>query len=108
MIVLYWIATGVTQGLFWSDKKYSAAEFHLWRLAEVVGIFLAVVLYKDFWNFIGLNLIGIFFYERILMKIAKDKWFKDKGEIFDIGIKIPRYKWQDYLILAGGIVCLFV
>ena len=108
MIVLYWISRGVTEGLKWSDRKYSATEYHLWRLVEVIAVILAVVLYKDFWNFIGLNLIGIFFYERILMKIAKDKWFKDKGEIFDIGIKIPRYRWQDYLILAGGIGVLFV
>ena len=104
MIFLYWIATGVTQGLFWSDRKYSAAEFHLWRLVEVIAIVSAVLLYKDFWNFIGMNLIGIFFYERILMKIASDKWFKDEGTIFDIGLKIKRYRWQDFLILAVGIV----
>jgi len=106
MILVYWFSRGVTEGLKWSEKPYTSALYHIWRLIEVLAVVGAVLLYNDFWNFIGWNLIGIFFYERILMKIASDKWFKDKGTIFDIGITIKRYKWQDYCILLGGIICL--
>ncbi len=108
MIILYWISRGVTEGLKWSDRKDYSAKYHIWRLVEVVAILLAIIWYQSFWALIGQSLIGIFIYERILMKIAYDKWFKDKGSIFDIGIKIKRYPYQDWLILAGGVICLFV
>jgi len=103
MIIIYWLARGITEGIKWSEKPFTASYYHIWRLIEVLAIIGMVLLYKDFWNFIGLNLIGIFVYERILMKIASDKWFKKAGTIFDIGIKIPRYAIQDWLILIVGI-----
>ena len=108
MIVLYWISRAITEGCKWTEKTYTASFYHIWRLIEVLAVVGTVLLYKDFWNFIGLNLIGIFIYERILMWIADDRWFKKAGTIFDVGIKIPRYVWQDWLIMLAGIVCLFV
>lgn len=106
MIILYWISRGVTEGLKWSDEKDYGHKYHLWRLVEVIAVILAIVLYKDFWNLIGQSLIGIFIYERILMKMASNKWFKDEGWIFEIGFNIPRHRWQDYLILICGIILL--
>ena len=106
MIILYWISRGFTEGRKWSNKSFSASEYHLWRLVEVIAIIGAILLYSDIWNLLGQTLVGIFIYERILMKIASNKWFKDEGTIFDIGLKIKRYKWQDYLILLVGIILL--
>ena len=103
MIILYWISRGVTEGLFWQDANYKSSTYHLWRLVEVVAVILAIVLYKDFWVLIGQSLVGMFIYERVLMKIADNKWFKDEGTLFDIGWEIPRYRWQDCLILLAGI-----
>ena len=107
-IFLYWISRSFTEGYKWSDRKYTAAEYHLWRLVEVIAIFVAILLCGGVKNLIAWNLIGIFFYERILMKIADNRWFKKPGTIFDIGIKIKRYPYQDWIILITGIGVLFV
>lgn len=107
-IILYWISRGFTEGWKWSERPYKSSYYHLMRLVEVITIILTVVFYKDFWALIGQSLIGVFIYERILMKISKNVWFKDSGEIFDIGLKIKRYKWQDFLILIAGIILVIL
>ena len=108
LILLYWLSRGVTEGLKWSDRKFTASEYHLLRLVECVAIYTLLVI-KYGWQYPTAGfLIGIFIYERVLMKIAEGKWFKDEGAIFDIGIKVKRYKWQDFLIVAVGIILLFI
>ena len=108
LVLLYWISRGVTEGLKWSERKFSASEYHLWRLVECIAIYALLVIKYGWQSPTAGFLIGIFIYERVLMKLHNGKWFKDEGTIFDIGIKVKRYKWQDYLILATGIGVLFV
>lgn len=101
-IMIYWISRGVTEGLKWSDKPYKSSTYHLWRLVEVIAVFVAIISFESIMLMLGGMLVSIFLYERILMKIASDKFFKDKGIIFDIGIKIKRYPYQDWLVLGVG------
>lgn len=101
--LLYWISRGFTEGWKWADKIPSSAAYHLWRLIEVIAIFGIVLFTPTIWVFLAQNLIGMFIYERINMYVDQRKWFKEPGAIFDIGLKIPRYKWQDYLLLLLGI-----
>ena len=103
MTFIYWITRGFTEGWKWSDKIPSASVYHLVRLVECIAVYLlGVKAYGWEWTTAS-TLIGIFVYERINQKLASGNWFKKKGQIFDIGIKIKRYKWQDYLILTAGI-----
>jgi len=109
VILLYWISRGFTEGLKWSDRTKYANEYHIWRFIECVAVYyISIVAYG--WKLPTVFfLIGMFIYERILMKIASKKWFKDEGDIFKLIWNIPRHRWQDYLILATGIgIWLFV
>ena len=108
MIILYWISRGFTEGWKWSNKPFKSSHYHLVRLAEVLTIIGAVLFYENFWHFIGQNLVGVFIYERILMKLSSNKYFKDDGEVFDIGVKIKRYHWQDIAILFAGLILMFI
>jgi len=104
MIILYWISRGFTEGWKWSDKIPSTGHYHLMRLLEVLCIFF-IAKYGIEWKTIVVDtLIGIFIYERINMYVDKKVWFKKPGSVFDIGIKIKRYPWQDWLILITGIL----
>ena len=106
MILLYWISRGFTEGYRWADKIPSAKNYHIWRLVEVLAILIALNIHYGAEFIFGEMCVGAFLYERINMKISQNKWFKKEGEIFDIGYKIPRYKYQDFIILGAGLLSL--
>ncbi len=108
MIIVYWITRGFTEGWKWSDKIPSASAYHIMRLIECIAVYgISVKAYG--WKYpTAMFLIGIFIYERINMWVDKKVMFKERGAIFDIGIKIKRYPYQDYLILLTGIGVCFV
>jgi len=108
MIVLYWVVRGALEGLIWSNKPYKASTYHLLRLVEVLAVLGAIWAFNGVLTLLGETLVGIFLYERVNMKVSQNKWFKKEGEIFDIGIKIPRYKWHDWAILGVGLLSLLI
>ena len=127
-VLLYHISEGATEGYIWADEiqrqvnciiKGSASgngifDYHGWRFFETVGIIGTVLTYYRvwyhnfgiwmFWMFIGSWLSGYFFYERILNLVVNGSIFKPEGWIFGIfGFEIPRYFWQDILLLIIGV-----
>ena len=107
MIFIYWLSRGFTEGWKWG-KILSSAIYHLMRLIECIAVYIIGCIAFGLMTTTAWFLIGIFFYERINQKLASGNWFKKKGQIFDIGLKIKRYPWQDYLILITGIGLLFI
>lgn len=106
LLLLYFISRAYTEAHKWGNPL-SSSVYHIWRFIESLFVFVVMVrLYG--WNGVGYFLIFLFCYERILMKLTQDKWFKDSGEIFDIGVKIKRYPAQDWFILGTGIGILII
>lgn len=126
LILLYWFAEGATEGYTWADKTQrmenviikgstkgnGILDYHSWRFFEVLGIYGATLLgifsvRRDptlIWTGIGSILSGMFIYERVLNYVDTGTIFKEPGWIFYIGgIEIPRYPWQDILLLLIGI-----
>jgi len=125
LILLYWFAEGATEGYTWADSEQrmenviikggsdgaGVLDYHGWRFMEILGthgaILIAVlfsIVYSYIWVGVGSMLVGMFLYERVLNYVINGTIYKEPGWIFYIaGIEIPRYFWQDILLLLAGI-----
>jgi len=106
LLLLYFISRAYTEAHKWG-KPLSASAYHIWRFIETLSP-VVMITYLLGWEGMGISLISLFVYERILCYRLNNKWFKDRGTVFDIGIKIKRYRWQDYCILITGLLLVIL
>lgn len=107
LLLLYFISRSYTEAHKWGSPLSSSA-YHIWRFIETVSP-VTMIVYIFGWKGVGMSLVFLFIYERILCYRLNKKWFKEEGWVFEIGFKIPRYRWQDYCILICGLgIWLFV
>lgn len=100
-------------------------DYHGWRFFEILGthgakliialtLLVGANLYGWYWVYIGgikfiitgvgSMLLGMFIYERALMYVCANTYFKENGWPFYIfGKIIKRYIWQDLLIALLGL-----
>ena len=131
--LVYWFSEGATEGYTWADSirrdiniiisgtlgdGAGILGYHGYRFLEVLGILSIALLSwilkpKPFRNsgfnyyciFFGSQFTGAFIYERVLMYVSRGILFKDPGWIFKMfGLEIPRYPWQDWIILTIGVL----
>ena len=129
LIFMYWFAEGATEGYTWADSEprlenviikggsegAGILDYHSWRFLEVLGTHGAILIAILFglsrssfiYTGIGSMLVGMFTYERVLNYVNSGSIFKPPGWIFYIGgIEIPRYFWQDLILLGVGLVLI--
>ena len=108
LLLLYFVSRALTEAHKWGSLL-SSYNYHSWRFVESLLPYTTSVYIFGLFKGTGLFLIGLFVYERILCYRLNKKWFKEEGWVFKIGKwNIKRYPYQDWLILIGGIICLFV
>ena len=108
LLLLYFLSRALTEA-HKLGKPLSSYKYHSWRFIESLLPFAFSVYVFGLFKGIGLFLIGLWIYERILCYRLNKKWHKESGWVFKIGLwDIPRHKIQDYCILTIGTGLLFV
>ena len=120
-VLLYHISEGATEGYIWADeaqrltnpiiKGFASGEglfgYHSWRFIENVGIIGTVLSFRNIWVFVGSWMAGYFFYERVLNFVVDGTVLKPEGWLFGMfGFEIPRYFWQDLMLLTVGVILI--
>jgi len=127
-VIVIWmsfIGEGATEGYTWASKERRMDNpiikgsdvsggkgklgYHKLRFAETFGLFY--LSQRVFPTLIGLGvfLIGLFIYERVLTKVVNNVYFyKDKSPYRFGKITVKRALWQDWLALTGGLVFIVV
>ena len=108
LLFLYFISRALTEAHKWGSKL-SSYNYHTWRFIESLLPYYVAVEKFGFFKGSGIFLIGLFIYERILCYRLNKKWFKKEGWVFKIGLwDIERHSYQDWTILAAGIVLIIL
>lgn len=124
-ILLYFIAEGATEGYTWAsptrrlsnriikggrdENGFAKIDYHGWRFFETFFAFYALQRFFSIFIGLGLFLVFLFIYERVINKVVNDNYFKPNTATYKImGKEFDRKQWHDWLALLIGIVFLFI
>ena len=115
----YFLSQGATEGYTWSTpqrrlenkiiktgkKGKGFLDYHSWRFPATFFAFYVLVRLLGLFHGLGLFLVGLFLYERILNQVRDGKWFKKNGWEYHIGkLSFKRYVWQDCVAAVLGVL----